>query len=226
MFSKPVTVVAAAGALLLVTAGGWWIYQRSFVSWEKSKQQLQTDAAAAGSARSIQQKVEIHPGPETPVVLARQTTTAGNVAAVACSTCHATRPPNLAITSGTALTEFHQGLVYRHGDLSCLSCHNASNYDTLRRADGTALAYPQTMALCAQCHGPHYRDYLHGTHGGMTGYWDLTRGPRERNTCTDCHDAHAPLFPRVTPVFPPRDRGARQQQGRASHAPAAPATDS
>jgi hypothetical protein len=60
----------------------------------------------------------------------------------------------------------------------------------------------------------------------MRGYWDLTRGPRERNTCTDCHDVHAPLYPKVRPVFPPRDRGARQQLDRASHHPATPATDS
>jgi hypothetical protein len=62
------------------------------------------------------------------------------------------------------------------------------------------------MDLCGQCHGPQARDYAHGAHGGMTGYWDLSRGPRERNNCIDCHDPHAPAFPKVRPVFAPKDR--------------------
>lgn len=226
--SKPVVVVAALGALFLAAGGGWWIYQRSFVAWEAAKRQQDVAAGAARAESRVRQRVEIHPGPETPVVLARHATTAGNLAAVACSTCHTTRQPNLEIRSAAALREFHQGLTYRHGELSCLSCHHAANYDTLRRADGSAVAYPQTIQLCAQCHGTHYRDYLHGSHGGMTGFWDLTRGPRERNTCTDCHDPHAPLYPRVTPVFAPRDRGAQQQRERAAHVhgPGKPSTDS
>ena len=61
---------------------------------------------------------------------------------------------------------------------SCLSCHNPKNYDTLALANGEAVPYRRTMNLCAQCHGPQYRDYNHGSHGGMTGYWDRTRGER------------------------------------------------
>ncbi len=203
-------VVATGGALW----GGWRVYQRSFAGWERAKAAQVAGGATAAADKSKLHRVEIHPGPATPAVRARHTTTAGNVAAVACSTCHTTRPANVALTQAAQLKEFHLGLTYRHGELSCLSCHNATNYDTLRRADGTAVAFPQTIALCAQCHGPTYRDYLHGSHGGMNGYWDLQRGPRERNTCTDCHDPHAPLYPRVQPVFPPRDRGAQQQQAR------------
>lgn len=133
---------------------------------------------------------------------------------VSCATCHATRRPDLTNASAEALNEFHQGLQYRHGGLSCLSCHNAANYDTLRRADGTAIEYPNTIQLCAQCHGPQYRDYLNGSHGGMTGHWDLRVGERVRNTCSNCHDVHAPAYPQVQPVFPPQDRGARQQRER------------
>ncbi len=95
---------------------------------------------------------------------------------------------------------------YAHGERTCLSCHNARDYDTLRLADGSALAYRNVIKLCAQCHGPQYRDYRHGSHGGMNGYWDLSRGPRYRNNCVDCHDPHAPAYPRVRPAPPPRDR--------------------
>lgn len=73
-------------------------------------------------------------------------------------------------------------------------------------ADGKPLELSQSMELCAQCHGVQYRDYKKGSHGGMTGYWDLKRGPRERNHCTDCHAAHQPAYESVRPVHPPKDR--------------------
>lgn len=123
---------------------------------------------------------------------------------LACATCHDTREPQTLITSAADLDEFHQGLRYAHGSLSCLSCHNADDYNTLKRADGSAVPFSASMNLCAQCHGPQFRDYQNGSHGGMTGHWDLTRGGRTRNSCIDCHDAHHPAYPMVMPVFPPR----------------------
>jgi hypothetical protein len=144
----------------------------------------------------------------------------GVAVGVACMTCHATREPNRAHgVGGLVPDEFHQGLRYAHGadgGQSCLSCHHAEDYDALRLADGRKLAFANAQQLCAQCHGPQTRDYLHGSHGGMNGHWDTTRGPRERRTCTDCHDLHAPAYPALTPVFPPRDAAARQQAERAA----------
>ena len=130
----------------------------------------------------------------------------GRPVTVSCSSCHATREPNYDNNRSSQLEVFHQNLTFKHGQLSCLSCHNPDNYDQLRRADGRALQYPQVMALCGQCHGPQARDYARGSHGGMTGYWDRSKGPRNRNNCVDCHDAHAPAYPKVRPVFPPKDR--------------------
>lgn len=127
----------------------------------------------------------------------------GEPVTTACASCHATSRPRAATHSAAELDEFHQGLTYAHGQLTCLSCHHAGNYDRLRLADGRELEFPDTLQLCAQCHGPQYRDYRQGSHGGMTGYWDLRRGPRERNHCVDCHDPHAPAFPLVRPVFAP-----------------------
>lgn len=127
---------------------------------------------------------------------------------IACATCHDNRVAEKNIKSSAELDEFHQGLHYVHGDLTCLSCHNPDDYNTLRRADGEAVAFNTSMALCAQCHGPQHRDYLNGSHGGMTGHWDLNRGGRTRNDCIDCHDPHQPAYPKVTPVFPPKlERG-------------------
>ena len=126
----------------------------------------------------------------------------GGAVSVACSVCHSSREPN-PTNRAADLDAFHQGLSFAHGKVNCLSCHDARNYDRLHLADGAPLAFEATMDLCGQCHGPQRRDYEHGAHGGMRGYWDLTRGGRTRNHCVDCHDPHAPAYPKVRPVFPP-----------------------
>lgn len=130
----------------------------------------------------------------------------GNAITVACSSCHATRQPNAQNKSVTDLDEFHVGMSFSHGAISCLSCHNDRDYDALKLADGSRVEFSDVMTLCAQCHGPQMIAYEHGAHGGMTGYWDLTRGPRAKNNCIDCHNPHAPQFPKMRPTFKPRDR--------------------
>lgn len=131
----------------------------------------------------------------------------GRPVTVACATCHTTKPANADAKLGTSLTQFHQGLVGKHGTLSCTSCHNpADGYASLRLADGKSVPHSEVMTLCAQCHGPQFRDYQHGAHGGMTGYWDLSKGGRTRNSCVNCHDSHAPKYPTVSPARGPNDR--------------------
>jgi formate-dependent nitrite reductase cytochrome c552 subunit len=127
---------------------------------------------------------------------------------IACSTCHTLREPNPTNASTADLDEFHQGLSIAHGSgqVSCLSCHNTDDYDSLRLANGTAVNFEDVMTLCSQCHGPQYRDYQHGAHGGMNGYWDLKKGAQTRNNCVDCHDPHAPAYPHMMPTFKPVDR--------------------
>jgi hypothetical protein len=131
----------------------------------------------------------------------------GRPITVACNVCHSTRPANTAVRGAADLDEFHQGLTFAHGNLACVACHHPDQgYSKLRLADGRAIEFSESMQLCAQCHGPQYRDYQHGAHGGMTGHWDLTKGPRTRNACTACHDPHAPKFPTLRPAPGPRDR--------------------
>lgn len=134
----------------------------------------------------------------------------------ACSACHTTTKPNIENRRTEDLDQFHQGLKYNHGNLTCLSCHNSTDYDSLRLADTRAVAFVNSMTLCSQCHGPQRRDYDMGLHGGMNGHWDLTRGGRTRNTCINCHDPHAPAFPLVMPVLPPRDRVSVQKKSAPS----------
>lgn len=132
----------------------------------------------------------------------------GRPVKVRCDTCHAGKEPDRSTASGADLKDFHQGLVFEHGGgaLSCLACHNADDYETLRKPDGAVVPFSRAMELCAQCHGPQYRDYLGGSHGGMTGYWDLQRGGRTRNSCLDCHDVHSPSFKQMIPMPPPKMR--------------------
>ena len=139
----------------------------------------------------------------------------GNAVTVACATCHKIKPANPESKLGAALTLLHQDLIGKHGSLSCVSCHNPNDgYSSLKLADGKSVAFSEVMTLCAQCHGPQFRDYQHGAHGGMTGHWDLAKGPRTRNNCIDCHDPHSPKYPTVAPAAGPNDRfltGARHE---------------
>lgn len=131
----------------------------------------------------------------------------GSPVTVACNTCHAVRPANPQNRTSADLDQFHQGLQINHGRQACTACHNPQDgYASLRLADGATVSVLDSMRLCAQCHGPQFRDYEHGSHGGMNGYWDLSRGPRERNHCVHCHDPHSPKVAVVQPVAGPRDR--------------------
>ncbi len=177
-------------------------------------------SAGGGQGRTVAAVPSHRPTGYAPKVATGMVDHAGKPVVVSCATCHATREPNRDQgMGGTVPAAFHQGLKYAHAGQSCLSCHNSSNYDTLRLADGRSVAFAEAQQLCAQCHGPQTRDYRAGSHGGMTGYWDKTKGPRVRNTCTDCHDPHAPAYPELKPVFAPIDAAARQQAEReARHA--------
>lgn len=130
----------------------------------------------------------------------------GRSGSVACSTCHSVRPPNAANVSAATLDEFHQGMTFKHGTIACYACHNQDAPDSLRLADGTSVAYENVMTLCSQCHGPQATAFAHGAHGGMNGFWDLTRGPQTKNNCVDCHDPHAPSYPQMIVGFKPKDR--------------------
>ena len=180
-------------------ACGGWLLASSGAGTSRGREE------APGLATSIVEShvVQVRRPAGSPRVTTGKVDLQGQPVTVSCASCHATTKPDPSTRSSAALNEFHQKLQFNHGDLSCLSCHNAGNYDTLRRADGTSIGYPDVMDLCGQCHGPQLRDYRNGAHGGMTGHWDLTRGGRERNNCIDCHDPHTPKYPVVQPVFPP-----------------------
>lgn len=196
------------GAVLLAVAG-------AVIAGEIRKRMGQPVAAppeGTPAADATRHAVAVHKPDGPPGVPTGLTDAHGRPVTVGCATCHATKEPNPLARLGVDLKSFHQGLHGAHGNLACVSCHNpADGYAGLRLADGRSVPYSEVMQLCAQCHGPQYRDYLNGAHGGMAGHWDLTRGGRVRNNCIDCHDPHSPKYPTVRPVAGPRDRGSLQK---------------
>lgn len=137
----------------------------------------------------------------------------GRTVVTPCTTCHDGRAVRPLPSSAQGIGGPHAGLEVKHGDLLCASCHDGERRERLRLADGRSIALLDALQLCAQCHGPQKRDFDHGAHGGMRGYWDLRAGPRERNHCVACHDPHAPQFGRFAPVPGPRDRFTSHQPG-------------
>ena len=163
--------------------------------------------AADASPRAVApQPVELSVTNKTPRIATSHVDSAGKPVSLPCSSCHSVKAPDPKKRRGDQLLHFHQGLTMAQGDLTCVSCHDSRDYDQLRLADLTSVTFPDVMMLCSQCHGPQRRDYDHGAHGGMSGYWDLSRGKRVRNGCTACHDPHAPAFRKMLTAPGPRDR--------------------
>lgn len=151
--------------------------------------------------------VEIHQPPSLGALDTHLTDIHGRPVGVSCRTCHEPGAgPALADLDGAPDAPLHADLELEHGELTCDSCHDPADRTHLRLANGTAVDFADAMDLCTQCHGPQARDYRGGSHGGMTGYWDLRRGPRSRNHCVDCHAPHSPAYRKALPVFPPKDR--------------------
>ncbi len=166
---------------------------------DASRARLSVDAAATHA-------IEV----DTPVVLRGlaigDPDAHGRPTVVPCATCHGPEGARALPARAELVRGPHVGLRVEHGDLTCGSCHHEADRSALRLADGRAIPLVDAMRLCSQCHGTQARDYARGAHGGMRGYWDLTRGGRERNHCVSCHDPHGPRFGSFDPAPPPRDR--------------------
>lgn len=130
----------------------------------------------------------------------------GRSVGVACATCHDPNQSGALAMGQEVPAEFHGGIELAHGTLRCQSCHDPEDRTRLRLADGDTLAMRDVVQLCGQCHGPKYRDFQKGSHGGGRGYWDRSKGPWIRNSCVACHQPHAPAYPTVRPAPPPNDR--------------------
>jgi hypothetical protein len=94
----------------------------------------------------------------------------------------------------------HRDMVFNHGlNLRCFNCHNCANLESYVDHDGSAIPGDQPVLLCRKCHGITYHDWEAGTHGRINGAWDARRGAQVKLTCNQCHNPHAPHFPRLIP---------------------------
>jgi len=116
-----------------------------------------------------------------------------------CNACHRIIPPPANTHVRTATQ--HREVVLKHGiNTWCLNCHHPQNRNVLVNDRGEEIPWDQPQRLCAKCHGPVYRDWLHGAHGRTNGYWDTSRGEQSRRKCIECHDPHQPPFPPMRPA--------------------------
>ncbi len=158
------------------------------------------------AAEEMPRRVAVHAPPELESIATDEVGRDGAPRRVACVNCHSI--PGLASSfepDPGALGPPHEGIVLAHGPNTCAACHDPDDRLALRLADARRVAMTDTIELCAQCHGPQYRDHRRGSHGGARGVWDAASGVRLRDHCVDCHDAHRPAYPRVLPLPAPRD---------------------
>lgn len=152
--------------------------------------------------------------PSTGMLKTEATEVSGDPVGIACMTCHeagAGATQSFAQRTREARSKdsprsMHTEVVLAHGNLECASCHQTDSPDHLHIAAGESFSLAESMRLCSQCHGLIRTAYDNGAHGGMRGYWDLQRGPRERNDCIACHNPHSPAHPQVIPAPGPKDK--------------------
>lgn len=139
----------------------------------------------------------------------------------ACSDCHNLFPSPPETTR--SLTQ-HREIVLEHGmNDRCFNCHHLTNRDAFVDDWGREIPFDQPPRLCGKCHGPVYRDWLHGSHGRTDGYWDPQSGPQQRRKCIECHDPHRPAFPALRPAPAPHTlRMGDQTPPREPHGPENP----
>ncbi|MBM4117252.1 hypothetical protein FJ251_05835 [bacterium] len=118
-----------------------------------------------------------------------------------CSDCHADLEPD----PTPRVLGMHEEIVERfhHAEAQrwCLDCHNPSDRDKLRLANGELIDFGESYKLCGQCHGTNFRDWRAGVHGKRTGMWN---GRKEYRLCVHCHDPHRPRFAPIAPEPEPR----------------------
>ena len=128
--------------------------------------------------------------------------------AVTCGECHKAllSLPTVVDKAGPQ----HANIVLQHGrNTNCFNCHNHANLDTFADNWGREIPFDQPPLVCGKCHGPVYRDWLHGSHGRVNGYWRAALAPSDvpvpqlRRRCVECHDPHHPPFPLLRPAPPP-----------------------
>jgi hypothetical protein len=75
--------------------------------------------------------------------------------------------------------------------MSCQTCHGEGDMNQLVTLTGKQVSMDAPYQVCAQCHASQVNDWAGGAHGKRLGGW---APPRVVQTCTGCHNPHAPAF--------------------------------
>lgn len=75
--------------------------------------------------------------------------------------------------------------------MSCQTCHGSGDMDELVTLTGQKVSMDAPYQVCAQCHATQVNDWAGGAHGKRLGGW---APPRVVQTCTGCHNPHAPAI--------------------------------
>ncbi len=78
----------------------------------------------------------------------------------------------------------------------CVTCHLPQDPARLALATGESVTLDHGYRLCAQCHFAQAEAWAGGAHGKRVATWE---GRRVVLSCTGCHDAHNPAFPKRLP---------------------------
>jgi hypothetical protein len=125
---------------------------------------------------------------------------------VSCAECHADmeRPETPAMRT----TETHADVVMNHAtNVHCANCHHPDpkKYDVFVDHLGADIPLTKTELLCAKCHNQRFIDWQHGSHGKIIGYWDAKNEDHQHFTCIECHDPHAPIYPKLKAAPGPQE---------------------
>ena len=130
-----------------------------------------------------------------------------------CAQCHQFMEPNPKVRelSGPHPVEFKHG----RGRFWCLSCHNATERNTLRTQLDEKVDFNDAYLVCGGCHPVPQKDWYYGAHGKRVDNW---QGERKLYNCTHCHDPHEPTIKAREPMATPPVRiGLERQEAQGHH---------
>ena len=115
---------------------------------------------------------------------------------IRCALCHLPRLPKRLLIK---INKSHSKVTMQHGPKGfhqCKTCHDPDKMNTLRTPTGKVVSFDQSYLICATCHVQQARDWAGGAHGKRLKTW---RGVRAIQSCTACHNPHAPKLGKTLP---------------------------